>query len=111
MADAADLAEVFELFPTPVMRIPGFLTLAAAQALATRLAGVARVTNQRSAQLAHTRILGPGDDADIDAVVDRMGVHLQAFGRLLFGESLRWLVKEVWANVLQVGGKIGRAHV
>lgn len=98
------MAETFELFPTPVMRVPGLLSPVAAQALAARLAGAAQVTNQRSAQLAHTRILGPGDDADIDAVVDQMGEPLQAFGRLLFGESLRWLVKELWVNVLQTGG-------
>ena len=98
------MAEIFELFPTPVMRIPGLLSPVAAQALATRLAQAARVANQHSAQLAHTRILGPGDDAEIDGVVDQIGVHLQAFGRLLFGESLRWLVKEVWVNVLQAGG-------
>lgn len=98
------MAEVFELFPTPVMRIPGLVSPVAAQALATRLAQAARVANQHSTQLAHTRILGPGDDVEIDAVVDQIGVHLQAFGHLLFGETLRWLVKEVWVNVLQAGG-------
>ena len=98
------MADVFELFPTPVMRVPGLLSPAAAQGLAARLARAAMVGNQRSGQLAHTQILGPGDDTEIDAVVDQMGEHLQAFGRLLFGESLRWLVKEVWANVLQTGG-------
>lgn len=98
------MTDVFELFPTPVMRVPGLLSPAAAQGLAARLARAAMVGNQRSGQLAHTQILGPGDDAEIDAVVDQMGAHLQAFGRLLFGESLRWLVKEVWVNVLQTGG-------
>ena len=98
------MADVFELFPTPVMHVPGLLSPAAAQGLAARLARAAMVGNQRSGQLAHTQILGPGDDTEIDAVVDQMGEHLQAFGRLLFGESLRWLVKEVWANVLQTGG-------
>ena len=98
------MADVFELFPTPVMRVPGLLTRVAAQALASKLARAAMVGNQHSAQLTHSRILGPGDDADIDVVVEQIGVHLQAFGQLLFGESLRWLVKEVWANVLQNGG-------
>ena len=98
------MADIFELFPTPVMRIPGLLTPEAAQALASRLARAAPVGNQRCAQLAHSQILGPGDDAGIDAVVEQIGVHLQAFGQLLFGESLRWLVKEVWVNVLQTGG-------
>ena len=98
------MAEVFELFPTPVMRVPALLSPDAARALAKRLAQAAVVANGHSAQLAHTRILGPGDDAELDAVVEQMGPHLQAFGRLIFGESLRWLVKEIWVNVLQSGG-------
>jgi hypothetical protein len=98
------MAEVFELFPTPVMRVPAFLSPDTARALAKRLEQAAVVANGRSAQLAHTRILGPGDDAELDAVVEQMGPHLQAFGRLIFGEPLRWLVKEIWVNVLQSGG-------
>lgn len=98
------MTQVFELFPTPVMRIPALLPPDVAQALAKRLKLAAVVANTHSAQLAHTRIVGPGDDTELDAVVEQMGVHLQAFGQLIFGESLRWLVKEVWVNVLQTGG-------
>ena len=98
------MAEIFELFPTPVMRIPALLSAEAALALSERLALAASVANQRSPQLSHTRILRPGDDTALDAVVGQIGPHLQAFGQLLFGESLRWLVKEMWVNVLQRGG-------
>lgn len=99
------MADVFELFPTPVMRVPAVLAPEAARALAQRLAQGARVANDRSEQLSHTRILAPGDDAWLDAVVEKIGPHLQAFGQLLFGESLRWIVKEIWVNVLQHGGR------
>jgi hypothetical protein len=98
------MAEIFELFPTPVMRIPALLTPEAALAIAERLSLAASVANERSAQLSHTRILRPGEDTALDAVVGQIGPHLQAFGKLLFGESLRWLVKEIWVNVLQQGG-------
>lgn len=98
-------SDVFELFPTPVMRVPAVLAPEAAGALAQRLAQSARVANDRSEQLSHSRILGPGDDAGLDAVVEAIGPHLQAFGQLLFGESLRWIVKEIWVNVLQNGGR------
>jgi uncharacterized protein (TIGR02466 family) len=98
------MADIFELFPTPVMRIPALLSPDAALALAENFSQVASVANQRSPQLTHTRILRPGEDAALDAVVAQIGPHLQAFGQLLFGESLRWLVKEIWANVLQRGG-------
>ena len=98
------MADIFELFPTPVMRIPAVLSPEAALALAERLSLAASVTNERSAQLSHTRILRPGEDAALDSVVGQIGPHLQAFGQLLFGESLRWLIKEIWVNVLQHGG-------
>ena len=98
------MAEIFELFPTPVMRVPALLSPEAALALAERLSRAASVANPRSPQLSHTRILGPGEDAALDAVVAQIGPHLQAFGQLLFGESLRWLVKEIWINVLQRDG-------
>jgi hypothetical protein len=86
------------------MRIPALLSRDAALALAEHFSQVASVANQRSPQLTHTRILRPGEDAALDAVVAQIGPHLQAFGQLLFGESLRWLVKEIWVNVLQRGG-------
>ena len=98
------MVDVIELFPTPVMRVPAVLSTEAAGALAQRLAQGPRVANDRSEHLSHTRILGPGDDAGLDAVVEKIGPHLQAFGQLLFGESLRWIVKEIWVNVLQNGG-------
>ena len=66
------MAEIFELFPTPVMRIPALLSAEAALALAERLSLAASVANQRSPQLSHTRILRPGEDAALDAVVGAM---------------------------------------
>jgi uncharacterized protein (TIGR02466 family) len=98
------MADIFELFPTPVMRIPALITPEAALALAERLSAAASLANQRSPQLSHTRIIRPGEDTALDAVVGQIGPHLQAFGHLLFGESLRWLVKEIWVNVLQHNG-------
>lgn len=99
------MSDIFELFPTPVVRVPALLEPTEAMALAQRLAQTARVANGQSDQLSHTRILRPGEDAGLDAVVEKIGPHLQTFGQLLFGESLRWLVKEIWVNVLQTGGR------
>ena len=98
------MADIFELFPTPVMRVPALIAPNAALALAKRLGASVSVANDSSTQLAHTRILRPGDDPELDAVVRWVGPHLQAFGKLLFGGALRWLVKEMWVNVLQPGG-------
>lgn len=97
--------EVFDLFPTPVMRVPRVLAEGEAAPLAQRLASRAEVANDRSMQLSHSAMLAPGDDDMLDALVPRLGPHVQALGQLLFGETLRWLVKEIWANVLQGGGQ------
>jgi len=97
--------QIFELFPTPVCRVPGLLGEAEAAALAQRLAAAAEVDNDKSAQLSHSRLFGPGEDPVLDALVERLGPHVQAFGELLLGEELRWLVKEMWANVMQTGGQ------
>lgn len=99
------MSEVFELFPTPVMRVPALLPPAGARALAQRLSRLAVVANDHSGELAHSRILGPQDDPGLHDLVTSIGPHLQAFGELLFGEKLRWLVKELWVNVLQTGGR------
>lgn len=97
------MAEIVELFPTPVMRVPGLIPEAVAAKLADRLVETVSVPNDRSAGLTHTHLLGPGQDAGLDSVIGQLGPHLQALGQLMFGEILRWLVKEVWVNVLQTG--------
>jgi uncharacterized protein (TIGR02466 family) len=96
--------EVFNLFPTPVMRVPAVLHADEALALHQRLAPAAVVGNSGSDALSHSRLLAPGEDAALDAAVARFGPHVQAFGTLLFGEALPWLVKEIWLNVLQPNG-------
>lgn len=98
-------AEVFALFPTPVSRIAGAIDAAHAGALAQRLAGRAKVANAQSGELSHSRLLAPGEEDALDAVVAALGPQVQAFGSLLFGETLPWLVKEMWVNVLQRGGR------
>lgn len=98
-------AQVFDLFPTPVLRVPGVLGADEAAALAARLAAATPVDNQRSAALAHSRLLGPGEDPALDALVERLGPQVQALGEMLFGEPLRWLVKEMWVNVMEAGGQ------
>jgi uncharacterized protein (TIGR02466 family) len=97
--------DLFELFPIPVQRVRGVIDAGQAAGLARQLAGAAVVGNDKSAQLAHSRLLGPGEHPALDALVERLGPHVQAFGELLLGETLRWLVKEIWVNVLQPGGQ------
>jgi hypothetical protein len=97
--------EVFALFPTPVSRVAAAIDAVQAKLLAQRFASRTEVTNAQSMQLAHSRLLAPGEDDALDAVIAAVGPHVQVFGALLFGETLRWLVKESWVNVLQPGGR------
>lgn len=98
------MAEIFDLFPTAVIRVPELLERSQALALGNRLAKMTALENVKSALLSHSRILSPGADPALDDLVSLVGPHLQVFGELVFGESLRWLVKEMWVNVLHTGG-------
>ncbi|MBC7471120.1 MAG: hypothetical protein H7322_17510 [Ramlibacter sp.] len=98
------MADVFDLFPTPLMRVPGAIAPDAAMDLRRRFGAEAGTANERSNQLAHTRVFAPGEDPALQDLTTILGPHVQAFGELLFGEPLRWLVKEMWINVLRSGG-------
>ena len=98
-------AEVFGLFPTPLMHAPACLDAPLVAALLARLDGAERMANSRSGQLAHSCILTPASDALLAHASALVLPHLAAFGALLFGERLDWSIKEIWANFLQPGGQ------
>jgi uncharacterized protein (TIGR02466 family) len=98
-------SRVIGLFPTPLLHASGVLESATLQALRERFAGAARVANQNSAQLSHTQILHPSADEQLRDVAASVRSRLVEFGTLLFGQELEWLVKELWFNVLEPGGR------
>ena len=98
-------AEVFGLFPTPLMHAPACLDAPLAAALLARLQGANRAVNSRSGQLSHSHILTPASDAMLARASELVAPHLVAFGALLFGESLDWSIKEIWANFLETDGQ------
>ena len=69
------------------------------------LAPEAQTPNPNSQELSHTRILAPGEDPVLVDLAARLGPHIVSFGELMFGESLPWLIKEMWVNVLLSGGR------
>ena len=97
--------EVFGIFPTPVMRAPGTLD----QPLVARLVEhfTARTTkdNSSSPNLSHTEMLRPNDSPLFAQAATLISPKLVEFGAHLFGERLRWLLKEMWVNVLDTGGR------
>lgn len=106
MTDARN-TEVFELFPTPLMQVPQAIPATLAAVLRERFAAAASTANQRSTGLSHTALLDPADDPALGPLAQAIGPHIVAFGELLFGQRLRWAIKEMWVNVLQHGGQQG----
>jgi hypothetical protein len=92
------------LFPTPLLHSPGLLdrSLIDAAVAAIRAAKVEK--NLRSDLLFHTEVTDPVGNALFRQMADVALPKLEDFGLLLFGERLRWTVKEMWINVLEHGG-------
>lgn len=97
--------EVFDLFPIPVMRVPGVLPLSLVAGLVMHFSTQAVEDNSSSPNLSHTRMLSPADSPLLVDVAGLVKPHLVAFGELLFGEPLGWSVKEMWVNLLDPGGR------
>ena len=98
------MPEVFELFPTPVMRVEGLIGADRVGSLLAQMDALIDTANHRSDQLLHTRILSPSDDPTLGELALQIEPHLEAFGELLFGEKLQWAIKEMWLNRMQTGG-------
>ena len=96
--------EVEGLFPVPLMRTPKLLDAGLVAALAQHIAGAHTAKNARSDRLSHTEIVHPRANASFERLAQLAGPKLVEFGVLLFGERLRWGIKEMWTNVLETGG-------
>ncbi len=96
--------QVFDLFPTPLMRVEGLLSASEVAALHAHCLAHAATPNQRSPQLAHVAMRDPASEPLLASVAQRVQPHVVAFGNLLFGQTLEWQIKEMWGNVLLGGG-------
>jgi Putative 2OG-Fe(II) oxygenase len=97
--------EVFGIFPTPFMRAPSTLGRPLVAQLLDHFTAQAMRDNNSSANLSHTDMLRPGDNPLLGAAAELITPKLVEFGLQLFGERLRWGLKEVWVNVLDHGGR------
>ena len=97
-------AHITDLFPTPFLHKRKHLGATRVEELLEEANRGRKETNHKSSRLAHTAPTGP----DARALTERTsGVLLPSiaeFGALLFGESLRWTLKEAWFNALDPGG-------
>jgi uncharacterized protein (TIGR02466 family) len=96
--------EVFGLFPIPFMRAPAVLGPQLVADLVAHFTARATKENNSSANLAHSEMLRPNDSPLFSAAAELIGPKLVDYGEHLFGERIRWLLKEMWVNVLDTGG-------
>ena len=97
--------EVFGLFPTPFMRVPGTLGRDLVSGLVEHFSAMAARANSSSPNLSHTAMLRPSDSPLLVSAAQAITPPLADFGELLFGERLGWSLKEMWVNVLDTGGR------
>jgi len=97
--------QVFGIFPTPFMRAPGALSGPLVARLVEHFTAQATRDNSSSANLAHTAMLQPSQSPLLVEAAQLITPKLVEFGVHLFGERLPWLLKEMWVNVLDTGGR------
>jgi hypothetical protein len=97
--------EVFGIFPTPFMRAPGTLAAPLVTRLVEHFSAQATRDNSSSQNLSHTAMLRPSDSPLLVDAAALIAPKLVEFGLHLFGERLNWLLKEMWLNVLDTGGR------
>lgn len=97
-------SKLIGLFPTPFVKVDGFLEPDDLDALAARARSMVDRQNSATDLLSHTQMLDPGGDPFWRALVGRIHPQLVAFGDVLFARELSWRVKEIWMNVLKPGG-------
>jgi putative 2-oxoglutarate-Fe(II)-dependent oxygenase superfamily protein len=96
--------QIEPLFPIPLLRSPRLLSPDLNEAAVAAIRSAPIESNLRSDQLFHTEVADPRDNKLFQEIADLVVPKLVEFGVLLFGEKLRWTVKEMWTNMLEKGG-------
>jgi len=101
------MADITGLFATPFMHASAALQPDLVTSLVAHFTSQAAVVNKASSQLAHTEMLKPSESPLLGRAVEAITPLLVDFGAAMFGERIDWLVKEMWVNVLEHGGRQG----
>lgn len=96
--------QLYNLFPTPVMRVKRFLDDELIEKIAESSTQSSVITNAKSQMLSHTEVVDPNNDQAYQTINELAKEHIRDFGFLLFGENLKWTIKDMWTNVLSTGG-------
>jgi hypothetical protein len=97
--------EVFGLFPIPFMRARATLHQPLVDRLAEHFSTLATRDNSSSTNLSHTTMLKPKDSPLLAKAAELIQPKLVEYGVHLLGERIRWLLKEMWVNVMDTGGR------
>ena len=97
--------EIYELFPTPVMRCAKLVPAALLAALTDDYVTDATFANSGSSDLFHTRMLKSAGSESIVQLIDLMIPKITELGMHILGEELQWSVKDLWVNVMLHGGR------
>ena len=97
--------EVYRLFPTPFMRARSTLHKELVLRLVEHFSTLAKNDNNASTNLSHTTMLKPKDSPLFAKAAELIAPKLEDFGVHLLGERMRWLMKEMWVNVMDRGGR------
>lgn len=97
-------SQLIGLFPTPFVKVDGFLTPEEIAGMAQRARAMVDRQNSATDLLSHTELVDPASDAYWRALTERVNPHLVRFGDVLFARELKWTVKEIWMNLLKAGG-------
>jgi len=97
--------EVFGLFPVPFMRARATLGQPLIALLVEHFTAQATRDNNSSANLSHTKMLRPKDSPLFAKAAELIAPKLVEYGVHLLGERIRWLLKEMWVNVMDMGGR------
>ncbi len=96
--------EIIGLFPTPLMRAQGILDAASVEAYLKHIKTLQKAGNARSKLLCHTEVVDPAKDEAFSRLDNILRSQAAEFGKTLFGEELRWSIKEMWFNIMDTGG-------
>jgi uncharacterized protein (TIGR02466 family) len=97
--------EIFELFPTPVMRCAKLVSAPLLKQLADEYVSAATLANSGSSDLLHTKMLQRSESESIIQLIDLIIPKVTELGTHLLGEALPWSIKDLWVNVMRHGAR------
>ena len=98
------MTEVFGIFPTPIMRVPGVIGEDLVASARNDARDANKKANVKTKLLSHTEVVSPRSNPTLAQISRAVLPKVAEFGALLIGEQVRWGITGMWINVLETGG-------